>query len=154
MKSIKYWVSVLLLALATFLVWSYGQRQYGQGGAQTRATMTAEANKAQLKALQQVRELEAAWAAEYAAKQKELEREKQTLQSSLTDMRTAVTSLRQQLNASAASTAGVSCAADPTCERYRASSETYRLLFEESVGRYAEMAEEASGDLAVLWAID
>ncbi len=137
-----------LVVLTGGAVWLYGLYEYRTGYGQGKTDVVAKLNEDHIKALAKAAAEAKKVADAYLAKQKELEREKQKLESSLSGMRDVAGRLQQQLNA--AGGAGVSCDASAACERYRSEAETYRVLFGESARRYAELGEEATADLILL----
>ncbi len=137
-----------LAVLCGGAVWFYGLHEYRTGYGQGKADVVAKKNQDHIDAMAKVNAENQKRADAYLAKQKELEREKQKLESSLVGMRDVAGRLQQQLNA--AGGASVPCDASAACERYRSEAETYRVLFGESARRYAELGEEVTADLILL----
>lgn len=138
----------VLAVLCGVAVYIYGIYEYRTGYKQAEGDIASVRNEAHIKEMAEANAASKRMADKYLAKQKESEREKQKLESSLSGMRTIANSLQQQLNA--ASGTSVSNDTSATCERYRGEAETYRLLFSESLGEYAAMAEEADRDLVLV----
>ncbi|XDZ50188.1 hypothetical protein AB8Q18_08255 [Neisseriaceae bacterium CLB008] len=138
----------MLAILCAAAVYIYGIYEYRTGYKSGKADTVSKQNQDHINAIAKVNAENQKRANAYLAKQKELEREKQKLESSLSGMRTIANSLQQQLNA--ASATSVPCDASAACERYRSEAEAYRLLFGESARRYVELGEEATADLILL----